>query len=74
MATPTINEPDPWIHPYIAARFNSNELPEVFVLGDGMVYDTFKNQPLRENIKYHVFLRAHSIKTVMGYIHSYKRG
>ena len=64
MRTPTINDLEPWIHPYIAARFNADDLPETLLLGDNKVYGTFRNYPLKENIKYHVFLRAHSIKTV----------
>jgi hypothetical protein len=44
MATPTINDPAPWSHPYIAARFNADDLPETFQLGDGRDYASFTNQ------------------------------
>ncbi|CAL4091883.1 unnamed protein product, partial [Meganyctiphanes norvegica] len=45
--------------PYIAAKFLYQNVPYSFSLGDGQIYEGFKNRPLQKLKKYKVFIRAY---------------
>ncbi|XP_066985469.1 tyrosine-protein phosphatase Lar isoform X3 [Macrobrachium rosenbergii] len=44
--------------PYIAAKFLHRNIPYSFSLGDGQIYEGFKNRPLQKKKKYKIFVRA----------------
>nr|XP_034313381.1 receptor-type tyrosine-protein phosphatase F isoform X4 [Crassostrea gigas] len=46
---------------YIAAKFNAEQLPSDFKLGDDAEYGGFKNRPLDKDTQYNVFLRAYTV-------------
>ncbi|XP_067679322.1 tyrosine-protein phosphatase Lar-like isoform X10 [Haliotis asinina] len=52
---------NPASYPYIAARFDSRNLPPEFDLGNGQEYGAFFNRRLDEDDHYKVFLRAYSV-------------
>ncbi|XP_037790412.1 tyrosine-protein phosphatase Lar-like [Penaeus monodon] len=44
--------------PYIAAKFLHRNIPYSFSLGNGQIYEGFKNRPLQNNKRYKIFVRA----------------
>ncbi|ESO86619.1 hypothetical protein LOTGIDRAFT_128794, partial [Lottia gigantea] len=51
----------PASHPYIAARFDSDALPDEFDLGNEQEYGAFFNRRLDPDTEYMVFLRAYTV-------------
>ncbi|XP_045139286.1 tyrosine-protein phosphatase Lar-like isoform X5 [Portunus trituberculatus] len=44
--------------PYIAAKFLQRNIPYSFSLGNGEIYEGFKNRPLQKKKRYKIFVRA----------------
>lgn len=44
--------------PYIAAKFLHRNIPYSFSLGNGQIYEGFKNRPLQKKKRYKIFVRA----------------
>ncbi|XP_069195928.1 tyrosine-protein phosphatase Lar isoform X6 [Procambarus clarkii] len=44
--------------PYIAAKFLHRNIPYSFSLGNGLIYEGFKNRPLQKKKRYKIFVRS----------------
>lgn len=45
--------------PYITAKFLGRSIPYTFPLGDGGMYEGFRNRPLHQRVYYKIFVRAY---------------
>ena len=43
---------------YIAAQFKRGKLPTEFILGNGKIYEGYKNAPLQPETQYKAYLRG----------------